>query len=159
MGARGPVSLPNDVLTARGSSLTARRRKAERRTIGKDDRLVCPDWLDDESRKCWHSIVTALQPYGLLRDTDAHALERYAHMQTMWQRLTKARDAAQAADDPQTARLERRVLKLCATLLALETALGLTPAARARLGLPLQPPGETDGNRLLRLLPHRSESS
>ena len=67
---------------------------------------------------------------------------------------------AQATDDPQTARLERRVLKLCASLLALETVLGLHPAARARLGLaPQAAAADTTGLRLVRLLPHRSDTN
>jgi len=159
MGARGPVGLSIRALTVRGSSLTARRRKAERRTTGKGDRLVCPDWLGAEEKDVWRRVVTALEPFGHLRSADTNALARYCQTAVLHRRLVVARDAAQDTNDPACIRLERRALKMSAALLALEERFGMTPASRARLGLPLQAPAESDGSRLFRLLPARGETS
>jgi len=162
MGSRGPIRMSNEVLIARGSSLQPSRRRAGRgrHVGGKADSLVCPASLDDEGKDIWEQVVTALEPFGHLRPADTNALARYCQTVVLHRRLVVARDDAQATDDPQTARLERRVLKLCASLLALETVLGLHPAARARLGLaPQAAAADTTGLRLVRLLPHRSDTN
>ena len=164
MGVRGPIPLSLDALTGRGSSLTARRRKAEqgRRTIGRADRLHCPDWLSAEAKAEWRRVVSGLRPFAILRPTDATALGRYCEMQTLWRKLIEARDAAQDTNDPACVRLERRALKVSALLLTLEERFGMTPASRARLGLPLQvaPPTMDPRERFFaRILPPRGESS
>jgi len=164
MGSRGPVPLSLDALTTRGSSLTARRRKAEQggRAVAKADRLHCPSWLGAEAKAEWRRAVAALEPFGILRPTDATALGRYCELWTLWRKLVEARDAASDPNDPTCIRLERRALKVSASLLAMEQQFGMTPASRARLGLPLQvaPPTMDPRERFFaRILPPRCESN
>ena len=161
MGARGPVGLPNDVLAARGSTLTVRRKRAERRIIDKVDRLHCPSWLGTEGKAVWRRVVAALSPFGILHPADTWALSRYCEGVVLWRRLVTTRDATPVGDATH-ARLERLALKASASLLVLETALGMTPASRARLGLPLQvaPPTMDPRERFFaRILPPRCESN
>lgn len=159
MGSRGPVPLSSAALKIRGSSLTGRRGKAEqgRRAVGKVGTVTCPSWLGAEEKTVWRRVVSGLRPFEILRSTDATALGRYCELWTLWRKLVEARDAA-PINDAACIRLERRALKVCALLLALEERFGMTPASRARLGLPLQapPPPSPKLRYFDRLLPDRS---
>jgi P27 family predicted phage terminase small subunit len=146
------------VLTARGSSLTARRRRTEQgaRNVGKADRLRCPDWLGGEARDIFRRTVAELKPWGVLKPVDANALGRYAVTVILYRRMVEARDSA--GDDASAARIERRLAKLHAMLSAIEDRFGLNPSARARMGLQSAAAiSQPSDNPLLRLLPERSE--
>ncbi len=156
MGRRGPIPLSAEVLKARGSALKVHR--ASRNGGGVlSAPPACPEWLSAEARRVWAGAVAAMGPWGVLRPADENALGRYCDMTILHRRLVEARKGL-ADDDPTAVRLERRALKLCALLLALEEKFGMTPASRARLGFqPATPPESGVGFGFKNLLPERRE--
>ncbi|HEY5868013.1 MAG TPA: phage terminase small subunit P27 family, partial [Candidatus Tectomicrobia bacterium] len=125
----------------------------------------CPKGLTPEQKRLWKKITAELLTLGILTRIDGPALERYVSMLTTWQRLQadiqehgecyeikKSRwieahtDAegtlipgrhelyvAGEALRPQTTLL----LALADRLLRLEQVLGMTPSARASIGIEL----------------------
>lgn len=142
MGKRGPKPMPTNVLRLRGSWL-AGQRTGEPTPSRKPP--VKPDWLAGEAAVAWDRVTTWLDGMGILTETDSHMLARYCAMWADWRAChadveahghTYPKKDAEGkvrglAELPQSA----IALKLDAQLLRMENHLGLTPSARASIGM------------------------
>jgi phage terminase small subunit len=115
---RGPPPKPAKILAHRGSSLAKPRLLAE--PPAPAGLPVRPDWEPGKALECWDWLVTQLEAMGLLSSADQRVMERYCVMAAEWPTL-----------EPK----ER--IKSAGALLAIEREYGLTPSARARIGIEL----------------------
>ena len=122
----------------------------------------CPEWLDAESRKTWERLSGQLG--DRLRPTDANVLARYCQLWVRWmecQRIIESEGMIYAIrkiglEDTYRARPEVGIAdKLAGQLLSLERELGLTPAARARAGVP--PKAKAEPNPKLRFFTPKND--
>jgi P27 family predicted phage terminase small subunit len=141
MGARGPVGKSSAELKARGSRLTAKRRREEQRAAGPAVAPGCPAFLSREAKAEWRRVTKLLTQAGLIAELDRGALAIWCNG---WGDFCEA--CAQIAS-----RGDRGLVmtgsggnlvvspwvKIKAgaadRLLAVAPQLGLSPAARARL--------------------------
>lgn len=79
-----------------------------------------PDWEPGPALECWDWLVAQLDAMGLLSSADQRVMERYCVMAAEWPTL----DAKER-------------IKAAGALLAIEREYGLTPSARARIGIEL----------------------
>jgi len=87
---------------------------------------VAPTWLTETQRAMFNELAGEVV---WLTSLDRNALTRYCLLHSAWREAQGPH-----GDAKEQARMHRRGLRLAGELRALETALGLTPAARARLG-------------------------
>ena len=142
MGRRGPAPTPTTVLEKRGSWL-AKKRGSEPAPAGGPPRP--PDHLDPAEQTAWAAAVHQLYEMRLLAEADANALERYARMVVRWRKAARF-----IADYGETYPLKDNAgnvrcfqpfpevaiyNQLATALLRLEQEFGLTPSARARIGI------------------------
>ena len=119
MGARGPKPTPTAALKLRGSNLAKNRVKHE--PAQPAGLPVRPDWTDPELMAIWDWLVEQLTAMRLLSSADQVAMRRYCRLALAGERSTDT--------DEQ--------LKIAAACRAFETDYGLSPSARARIGISL----------------------
>ena len=143
MGRRGPAPTPTPILRLTGS----RRAKAREQHEPKppEDRPVCPRHLTKDQRAVWRKLSTHLRKVGLLTSVDADTMERYAVAYVRWRQCekwieghgikypikNKKGEVTSIAQFPEVS--EAR--SLAKQLLEMAREFGLTPAARARIGI------------------------
>ena len=142
MGRRGPAPTPTKELAIRGSRLAA-ERTAEPLPPG--DRPTPPEHLNPDELTAWHAAAHRLYTIGLLHNTDATAIERYARMVVRWRKaaefLDKYGETYPLKDNAGNVRCFQPFPEVAiysnlnTALLRLEQEFGLTPAARARIGI------------------------
>lgn len=144
MGQRGPQPLPTALLELRGS-WKAKKREAEPSALGTP---TCPDWLPDEGKALFRKLTKQLKDLNILGAIDQQALGRYCMIWLRWREAeTKIRenglvdtkfskDYKDSKDktSPYVAIADSAAEKL----LRLEQNFGMTPSARASLGVSLQ---------------------
>ncbi len=151
MGLRGPKPTPTKILQMRGS-WRATQRQAEPTVEAKIPPR--PAWLTTpEEKKIWRALTTRLHAAGLLSEVDQHALGRYVQLFLQWRKMQQfvaeygevypimAPDRAKPVGFdifPQA----KLALTLADRLLRLEQHFGMTPSARAALGLMLAQAGK-----------------
>ena len=143
MGQRGPKPTPTKVLELRGSWL-AKHRKPHEPTVEMGV-PVRPDYLDETERKVWTMLVTRLHKAGLLAKLDGELLGRYCVLRTRWLKaLAWVRDHGDTypvrdhAGQLTAFRLypqARQVITLHESLSRIEASFGMSPSARAHLGV------------------------
>lgn len=160
MPTRGPKPTPTKILELRGSWL-AKTRTHEPKPPATIPKM--PQELDQQGRKIWRGLTRDLDAIGLLASLDQHALARYIQLWQRWQRLqtfieshdetyaVMRRFTIQASYDSEgnavparevevfshtAIRAETKTwLALSDRLLRLEQQFGLTPSARAAIGI------------------------
>ncbi len=146
MGERGPAPTPTRILQMRGSWRGKLRRnepKPERKSPH------CPAWLRKEAKRAWKEITPQLEAMGVLGRCDRSALARYCQTLAKWREAeeflmehgsvypVKSADGSivEIREYPQVG----RAIRLAEQLLRLEKQFGLTPSARAGMGLSNNP--------------------
>lgn len=143
MGLRGPPPTPTPILKSRGSWLAKRRKKQGELEPDVATRANCPEWLDEEAKKCWRSLAKRLMASRILSENEFNALARYCVLWSHWRkdveflekfgryRIVKdeAGNVAGVEHFPQVA----SSIKLNTALIILEREFGLTPSARTRI--------------------------
>lgn len=150
MGARGPRPTPTEVLRLRGSWRANLNRGEPQPEPGPPER---PEWLDADAAAAWDALAPRLEAMNLLTRIDGNALARYCVLWTHWRRAALFVDKYGTsysikdgngrvkciAQFPEVAQIH----KLSVALSRLEVEFGLTPSARTRINVPVQP-RETD---------------
>ena len=141
MGRRGPQPVPSIILKARGSWRGRREGEPQPEPSAPD----APAWLSDAGRAEWDQVVAQLRAMNLLRACDRNAIARYAFLCARYMQV--AQYVAQHGETGSNRmRPEARVLlEIGQQLLRLEQHFGLTPAARASLGVRRSNPKENRG--------------
>ena len=119
MGARGPKPTPTAALKLRGSNLAKNRVKHE--PAQPAGLPVRPDWTDPELMAIWDWLVEQLTAMRLLSSADQDTMEDYCRLVVMGRRC----------DDLET------LLKVRAAKQQIQDRYGLSPSARARIGISL----------------------
>ena len=142
MGRRGPMPKPLALALLTGSKRGRRRAKhAPKPDLTTPEQ---PQWATEEARLCWEHNSAMLGAMGLLSRTDQALLVRYCQTWGRWveaEKFLAQRGATYPLRDesgkvrclqqwPQVSIAN----KLSQQLLRMEQDMGLTPAARARLG-------------------------
>ena len=149
MGQRGPRPTPTEMLRLRGSP-RAIRDTAEPKPP--KERPPRPEWLSDEAAAAWDQLIPRLEEMEVLSVVDGHALARYCELWVEWQTalaFVRKHGSTYPIKDgngkvkslgqfPQVA----SVHKLSLALSRLEAEFGLTPSARSRISVPMQPKEE-----------------
>ena len=130
----GPPPTPTAILAMRGSWRAKRRTREPISMPGGVP--ACPAWLDDKARIVWQTLIPQLEELGILAPIDGFALGRYCVLFTRWQSLYALLEVAEAVSQD-IRRLERAWRQLGDCLFQLEVQYGMTPSARAKLGLAL----------------------
>lgn len=154
MGNRGPKKQPGQKLQLyRGPDDRQARRRREPGDAAGIAR--CPSWLTPAAKNKWRTLAPRLREAGRLSILEGDALARYCQTWARWRECEEflatygatypvyALDReGQPVSDPSGSRVIRRfavhpqallATQLAAILAKLETAFGLTPAARAAL--------------------------
>ncbi len=141
----GPKPIPTRLKIARGNP--GKRRLNTDEPQPRSGPLVCPDWLDDEAKAKWASLVPELERLGLLTVVDGDALA--GHCQA-WAEFKLATEVLQAegrifrtgtgylAPHPAVA-MQRSAW---AAVRAFAALFGLDPASRSKIKAP--PPKDSD---------------
>ena len=142
MGKRGPPPTPTAVLKMRGSWRGAVRKDEPRPEPGQPR---CPTWLKPSAKQFWKRLIPRLVSMGVLSKIDGPALARYCQLWARWRETEeflaahpntipikdKDGNLIDLRDVPHVA----RAAKLADQLLRLEQNFGLSPSARAHLGI------------------------
>jgi P27 family predicted phage terminase small subunit len=142
MGARGAKPLPTKILQLRHSKDATYRKREPMPAPGVPD---FPAWLDAEVRPVWDFLCTELAAIGILAKLDGLALGRYVRLHQRWVKAesfikqygetyplkNKEGDVYGFQAFPQT----YIASNLAAQLHRLEHSFGLSPSARAGIGL------------------------
>jgi P27 family predicted phage terminase small subunit len=149
MGRRGPQKTPTGILEKRNSQLL-RLRIGEIKPLGEMEK---PSWVKGRATHIWNIIVEELRKAGVGAKIDSGALGRYCIYLKMYvdtvaavnkQKTLIFEYATSSGAMCMQVRPEVTVLKnLEAMLRSLESAFGITPAARAGL-VAEKTPGQKD---------------
>jgi len=144
MGRRGPKPTPTAVLQRRGSWRGKARGKEPRADRGIP---ACPFPKANAAYAIWQQVTELLDNMGILTVADGLALERYCRLFVRWRKaeaeLASKNDQMVYAitDDAGTVKSIQQLphvaiaRTLSAELSRLEQQFGLTPSARAGLGM------------------------
>jgi P27 family predicted phage terminase small subunit len=133
----GPKVVPTAVLKLRGSKRVGLRTDEPQPPSG---RPPCPPWLSREAKMIWTRLLTILAASGMLTRLDGLTLARYCTLYARWQTLEAWLGAhASTVETPGYRDTSYVVAGVHKTLEQLEAAFGLSPAARAALGVALRP--------------------
>ena len=127
MGARGPVSMPDNVRQLRGETRPSQQSRQPMPVRGVPSQ---PAFLDPEAKAEWKRVTPELRRLGLLAHLDRAILSTYCEAWAVWVDAAKAR----RTDDSSMA--WRRYRDSSRLVSDLATALGLTPNARGRMKAP-----------------------
>lgn len=157
MGRRGPAPTPTEVLNRRGSWRGKKRGGQPPREAGRPHQ---PTWFGDAELEVWEWLVARMEAMGVLSLADAPAMARYCRTTVRWrkaeQELREAKNEVYPirGNDGKVKCFQALphvsiVRDLSLQLLRLEQEFGLTPAARASLGMTLgnPPDAETKGRK------------
>lgn len=153
MGKRGPRPTPTPILQMRGSPLAKRATTEPRPVYGPPGK---PGWLSPEAGEAWDQVVPVLMSMRVLSVADEFALARYVSTWVQWRKAQAFVDRHGTsyglkdgngrvkcfAPFPEVGMLSR----LSVALSRMEAEFGLTPSARTRINVPVQPrePSEVD---------------
>lgn len=150
MGLRGPQKTPTKILELRGSGKAKHRHDPQIEAR----RPPCPHYLTTAQKRAWWVLVRRLDAAGLLTVIDGESLARYVVLRDQWLTAVKfvndhgqtypVREKAQIIEGvempgrvvgiqayPQT----YLVSKLSADLARIEASFGMSPSARASIGM------------------------
>jgi P27 family predicted phage terminase small subunit len=124
-----------------------KRRAQEPIAEGELAAVAPPAWLSDNQRRLWGELL-ADAPKGLLRRADQRLFSEYVVLVDYFERAAQAQNELDAGSSApllmrgQTASISayiRVVTRLVPLLNQLQSELGYSPTARARLGVPASP--------------------
>ena len=127
------------------------RKAAEERLRPKDDKVKPPSWLSKQAKKVFREIVQDLADTKLLTNVDVHTLALWCDAYVDYINCTKIIEQEglmveytnKAAETNKVAHpLMTKKKQLAEQMRALASEFGLTPAARAKLAIPKDPPKE-----------------
>src|SRR5690606_2563309 len=127
------------------------RKAAEQRLRPKDDKVRAPTWLSKEAKKVFNQLVKELADTKLLTNVDVHILALWCDAYVDYINCTKIIEQEglmveytnKAAETNKVAHpLMTKKKQLAEQMRALASEFGLTPAARAKLAIPKDPPKE-----------------
>lgn len=110
--------------------------------------VKCPIWLSKEAKKFWKKIVPILQETdGLIEVSDQTALEGFCETYAQWKEASLVLQEMGMTFSTPKGYIQQRpevaiVQKSSKTLMDFMNAFGLTPSARARLGIKSEPKGD-----------------
>ena len=151
MGRRGPRPTPTEILKRRGSREVAKREKEPKPTKGAP---TIPAWLDKDAKTVWRQLVKELNAIGVMTKVDGNALARYCRLFVRWKQcdafIRKYGESYPIKDDGGKVKSFQQfpevgiVNRIGPQLLKLEQEFGLTPAARTRIEVDVEPAKQTD---------------
>src|SRR5262245_50288714 len=151
MGTRGPKPTPTKVLQMRGSWRGKTRPHEPKPKVEKPSP---PSWLTDEGKTIFRHLANQLHAIGLLGKLDQHALGRYCALFLRWRKMEDfiAQYGETYPENNDKGEFVRFALhpqvglagQLADKLMRLEQHFGMTPAARAQVGLLLAQKSATD---------------
>lgn len=127
------------------------RKTAEERLQPKADKVKPPSWLSKEAKKVFKQIAKELEHTKLITNVDIHALALWCDAYVNYINCTKIIEQEglmveytnKAAETNKVAHpLMTKKKQLAEQMRALASEFGLTPAARAKLAIPKDPPKE-----------------
>jgi len=127
------------------------RKSAEERLRPKDDKVKPPSWLSKEAKKVFKQIAKELEHTKLITNVDIHALALWCDAYVDYINCTRIIEEEglmveytnKAAETNKVAHpLMTKKKQLAEQMRALASEFGLTPAARAKLAIPKDPPKE-----------------
>jgi len=153
MGRRGPTPTPTEILKRRGSREVPKRSREPKPEQGAPS---CPAWLDKDAKSVWRQLAKQLSALGVLTKVDGNALARYCRLFVRWKQCdafvrkygesypTGYKDGKPTSFQqfPEVGIIN----KLGPQLLRLEQEFGLTPAARTRIEVDVEPRERTEGD-------------
>jgi P27 family predicted phage terminase small subunit len=157
LGKRGPPPTDPKILKLRGTfrpHLHAHLAPPVR-APGQLDALPVPDWFNSELSTIWQRLLAAL-PRRLLGEIDRDLLACLVEAIDRHARASKALREAEAAPITDAiaeviANLTKRVRQAGSDMRNTAQALGITPAARARISLPSSDPSDDPFRRFVQV--------
>ena len=150
MAKSGPKPTPTKILQIRGSWRADRRRGEPKPPTPKS--MPAPEWLTDEAKVVWKSVIALLKPLGLVTKVDTNALGRYATLFVEWKKAAAfvqqhGQTFSTPTADGQHVNVKllphmRLVVGMSTELHRLEHDFGMTPSARASFGMELDKYGD-----------------
>jgi P27 family predicted phage terminase small subunit len=110
--------------------------------------IKCPTWLSKEAKKFWKKLVPMLEETeGLLQISDQTALEAFCETYSQWKEASVILKKEGMTFSTPNGYIQQRpevaiVQKASKALMDYMNAFGLTPSARARLGIKPEPKGD-----------------
>jgi P27 family predicted phage terminase small subunit len=153
MGKRGPIPQPSAVKLAKGERRPSRVNYAEP-VLPEASIVRLPAGITGAGRKEWLRLAPMLTAAGVLKESDAIALEDYCRCLSELREAERARKKS-GVETEDGQRLQGLVLKLRGQANTLRRELGLTPSSRAAIRIPAKPQtaGDERINRYLRAIP------
>jgi P27 family predicted phage terminase small subunit len=157
-GARGRPPRPIAQVKLQGDYRPYRHDKRAIEPTAPGELKDCqpPQWMSESQRALWHDILERA-PLGLLAAIDLELFAAYVEVVDCYNAAVKTQNELRLFDAQCAVSPYRKVIKDCLLLMVrLQSEMGFTPAARARLGQPAEPPPlgkEADPWALLRHLP------
>ena len=146
MGERGPIPKSNELRLLTGGAT----RPARPKSAGAASAPRCPDWLDDECKAVWRSVVADLKTLGVLDRADVHSLACYCRTFVRWQKaeafLDKHGEVIAIKDNEGRVKCLQQVPQVAIARSCLEVLtryqreFGMTPAARSRMVIEREAP-------------------
>ena len=90
-----------------------------------------PKWLTREAKRIWRRVYRAAVMNGLYAEVDDELLARYCLLTEQLHEVARA--LKEATDEAERVKLRGQLLKLTDGLRKLDTHLGFSPAARAKI--------------------------
>lgn len=134
-GKSGRKAKPKAVLELRGSRWAKDRQEVA--LPPESGPPPCPSWLEPRAKQTWHRLVKVLHEMRIVGSIDQSALGRYCTLFWRWRDAETRLDTLKDVTSRTYTSLARVTLDYAAMLLRLETEFGMTPSARAALGLTL----------------------
>lgn len=132
MAKRGPKPKPTKLLELRGS-WRARTRTGEPQPA--IEAPTCPAWLSAHAKTVWRQLIPVLQGMGLVSQADRLALSRYCQLYGRWRAIEGwLADHLGESGYTHMAFVANGLQKELSTI---EGTFGMSPQARAALGLAL----------------------
>lgn len=153
---RGRPPKPTTIAILQGDPGKRRRYKIE--PVAPDKEPVCPDWLDETAKAEWQHTVGVLRDMGLLSSADQTAIACYCEA---WSRYRQAAENVQKYGAvilspekkfPMVSPYHSIMRTAMKDLLALSDRFGLTPSARARLGIDADKATDTENDKWRKLV-------
>lgn len=146
----GRKPMPVDLLVLKGKkNLTKKeieqRKQAEQAIKPKQDKIECPDWLDETAEAEWDRIVKDLMELNLLTNIDVSALSIYCDAYSKYVQATESlksegliveyTNKSGATNKTQNPNVQI-ANKYAAIVKSMISEFGLSPSARIKLVLP-----------------------
>lgn len=160
MGSRGPI--PDNFNQQKLKGNPTKKSASEAKATSGKMRTKPPPYLSKEAKAIWNRILPAMKTAGIVEVVDENLFTRYCDQFARWKQVCK-----QMAKEPMTVEVTTKYgsnikknpilqieKELSDSLGKLESSLGLSPSARARLRIEVGfgEKRETEKEKILRLI-------